>query len=42
MDLSMLRLRMRTKECEIVEIGVEKGVDLGTKIDDSLHSNVVL
>jgi hypothetical protein len=33
---------MRTEEIEIVEIGVEKGVDLGFKVKDSLLSNMVL
>ena len=31
-----------TFEFEIIEIGVQKGVDLGSWIKDSLLSNVVL
>ena len=31
-----------TAEFEIVEIRVEEGVDLGFKIKDSLHPNLVL
>ena len=31
-----------TKEVEIIEIGVEEGVDLGSIIKDSLIPNVVL
>ena len=31
-----------TKEAEIAEIGVQKGVDLGFEINDSLLSSVVL
>ena len=31
-----------TKEFEIAEIGVEEGVDLGSRIKGSLLSNVVL
>ena len=34
--------RIPTKEFEIVEIGVEEGVDLGFGIEDSLLPNVVL
>jgi hypothetical protein len=33
---------MRTKEFEIVEIGVEEGVDLGFRIKDSPFSNVLI
>ena len=35
-------MRIVTKEFEIIEIGVEEGVDLGSKIKDSLLPNVVL
>ena len=48
MDLSIVSLSMleimwfRTKEIEIVEIGVEKDVDLGSWIKDSLFPNVLL
>jgi hypothetical protein len=35
-------LRPWTKEFEIVEIGIEEGVDLGSKVKDSLLPNVVL
>ena len=31
-----------TKECEMIEIGVEEGVDIGFGIKDSLLPNVVL
>ena len=33
---------IKTKELEIVEIGAEEGVDLGSGIKDSLVPNVVL
>ena len=32
---------MRVEEYEIVEIGVEEGVDLGFGIEDTLLSNMV-
>jgi hypothetical protein len=35
-------LRIKTKEFEIVEIGVEEGVDLGFGVKDTLLPNVVL
>jgi hypothetical protein len=35
-------LRIKIKEFEIVEIGVEEGVDLGFEIKDSLLPNIVL
>jgi hypothetical protein len=35
-------LKTRTKEFEIVEIGVKEGVDIGSGIKDFLISNVVL
>ena len=33
---------MRTKEFEIIGIGVEEGVDLGSRIKESLLPNVML
>jgi hypothetical protein len=33
---------MRTKGYEIVEIGVEEGLDLGSRINDCMLPNVVL
>ena len=35
-------MRIKTKELEIVDIGVEKDVDLGFEITDSLLPNLVL
>ena len=35
-------MRIKTKEFEITEIGVEEGVDLGSEIKDSLLPHVVL
>ena len=36
------QLRIKTKDFEIDEIGVEEGVDLGLGIKDSLLPNIVL
>jgi hypothetical protein len=35
-------LQNNSKEIEIVEIGVEEGVDLGSGVKDALFSNLVL
>jgi hypothetical protein len=40
-SLSRLASQIITKEFEIIEIGVEEGVDLGSAITDSLLPNVV-
>ena len=41
-SLSNLAIANRDERIEIVEIGVEEGVDLGSIFKDSLLSNVVL
>ena len=41
-SLSKLAIANQDERIEIVEIGVEEGVDLGSRFKDSLLSNVVL
>ena len=41
-SFSGLAILNRTKEFESVEIGVEEGVDLGSRVKDSLLPNLVL
>ena len=36
------RLRIKTKDFEIIEIGVDEGVNLGSGIEDSLLPSLVL
>ena len=42
MNLELKQLRIGTKGFEIIEIGVEEGIDLGSRIKDSMLFNLVL